>query len=383
MLHQHATRVRAGERHREALHGRERGGEIAVQVGRAEHLLLRRDVRVLAPRLRLLVAAALHRHARLQLQPGVSHLALKVGAHHAGALAVAPLHEQVALLVAPHLVQDEHVPQVGVEALGQEVHLHRAEAVVEIDGGAHTLGVLLLQIRRELDDGGLATDGGDVQILVEGLRGAEAAGVREAQVDVLGRVEAEVRPRAEDDMIHQVVLIQAPADEEAPLIVLPLVLGEHAPDVHRLRDDAVVAQHLVPQVVVAIFRPAGERGGHEEALVPIVRVLRPADEGHVGRMPVGVGVVPGAVVAVALRVLRRGIDVQAVAVVFREKVELQPAAVYLVVGLLRDIGLVRRQVHQVTAPAELADVVVLEGELGVGARLQVRAEAECLRLQFA
>ena len=73
---------------------------------------------------------------------------------------------------------------------------------------------------------------GDMQILVERLRGPETAGVRHTQVDILRRIEAHVRTRAKDHMIHHVMLIQTATDQETPTVILPLVLGEGATDMH-------------------------------------------------------------------------------------------------------------------------------------------------------
>ena len=178
------------------------------------------------------------------------------------------------------------------------------------------------------------------------------------------------------------MLVEASADEEAPLLVFPLVLQEGALDVDRLVDEAVVADGLVLQVVVVVLQAGGQLGGHEEQAVEAVVVLRPGDGGQVCRPSVGVGVLLGAVVAVAADVLHGGVDVQPVLIVFREEIELQAAAVDRVLHLLGDVGLVGRAVELVAATAELVHVVVFEGQLAVVARLQVRAEADHLVLQL-
>ena len=91
---------------------------------------------------------------------------------------------------------------------------------------------------------------------------------------------------------------------------------------------------------------------------------------------------PCSVVALSLSMLRRGIDTQAMTFVLGKEVKLQAASVDLVIGLLRDVRLMRGLIHQVTSPAELADVVVFKGQLGIVAGLQIRAKTQGLRLQF-
>ena len=384
MLHEHASGVGSREGDRQPLDGRQRRGEITVGVWRAEHPFLGGDARVLAPFLRLLILAALEGESGLQREPRREDgLAFERNAHYAGTRPVAAFLDEVALLVAADVLEGEDVAQVGIEALDKEVHLDAVvETVVEVDRGAEAVRFLFREVVGQLDQGGLATDRGDVQVLVEGLWRAESARVAGADVDVFRRVEADVGPGAEDHVIDQVMLVEASADEEAPLLVFPLVLQEGALDVDRLVDEAVVADGLVLQVVVVVLQAGGQLGGHEEQAVEAVVVLRPGDGGQVCRPSVGVGVLLGAVVAVAADVLHGGVDVQPVLIVFREEIELQAAAVDRVLHLLGDVGLVGRAVELVAATAELVHVVVFEGQLAVVARLQVRAEADHLVLQL-
>ncbi len=384
MLYEHASGVGSREGDRQPLDGRQRRGKITVGVWRAEHPFLGGYASVLAPFLRLLVLAALEGESGLQREPrSEDRFTLECDTHHSGTRSVAALLDEVTLLVAADVLESEYVAQVGIETFDKKVHLDAVvETVVEVDRGAEAIRFLFREVVGQLDQGGLATDRGDVQILVEGLWRAESARVAGADVDVFGRIETDVGPRTEDDVIDQVMLVEASADKEAPLLVFPLVLQEGALDVDRLVDEAVVADGLVLQVVVVVLQAGGQLGGHEEQAVEAVVVLRPGDGGQVCRLSVGVGVLLGAVVAVAVDVLYGGVDVQPVLIVFREEIELQAAAVDRVLHLLGDVGLVGRAVELVAATAELVHVVVFEGQLAVVARLQVRAEADHLVLQL-
>lgn len=88
------------------------------------------------------------------------------------------------------------------------------------------------------------------------------------------------------------------------------------------------------------------------------------------------------VVAVAVDVLHGGVDIDFMFFVGRKIVELHATAVDAVLGLLGDVGLVGRTVEQVTATAELLQMVVLEGQLGVGTGLEEGTEAYGLVAQL-
>ena len=223
--------------------------------------------------------------------------------------------------------------------------MNRAEAMIKIYGSTHALRILLLQVRGDLDDRHVATHGGDMQILVERLRGPETAGVRHTQVDILRRIEAHVRTRAKDHMIHHVMLIQTATDQETPTVILPLVLGESATDMHGLGDRTVIAKHLVLQIIVAIFGASRKGSGHKKAFIPFVGILGATDKGHVRRVTIGVRIFSGTVITLAFRMLGGGIHIQPMMVVAREKIEFQASPVDLVVGLLGDIRLVRRKIQ--------------------------------------
>ena len=76
---------------------------LTIYVRRAEHLLLRSDIRILAPLLRLLVTAPLQGSARLYLHPRIGHLTLQIDTHHTGTLSVTAFHQQVIILSLIHI----------------------------------------------------------------------------------------------------------------------------------------------------------------------------------------------------------------------------------------------------------------------------------------
>lgn len=97
---------------------------------------------------------------------------------------------------------------------------------------------------------------------------------------------------------------------------------------------------------------------------------------------VGVGIHVAAVVASARRVLERYVTARTVAAVGRRVVEREAPLVDGVAGLLGHHRLVGLQVESVAAAAVLLDVVVLGHETRVGARAEVGAHAQRLRLQL-
>lgn len=73
------------------------------------------------------------------------------------------------------------------------------------------------------------------------------------------------------------MLICSAAQEQAPLLVLPLVLEEEATDVHVLLEIAVVTEDYVFQTVIVVLCTESQVGGHEEQFLKRVDVLRPCD----------------------------------------------------------------------------------------------------------
>ena len=145
-------------------------------VGRAKHAALRRHV--VRPAEGLVVAAALEGVAGLQFETsGNAGLELRTDAGNGGPRGVAPLLDDVALAVLADLLEREDVVEHRVESLDEQVGLHAAEGAVEIDRGAQAVGVLGPQVGREPDEDHLVVESVDVQILVIGLRGPEAARV--------------------------------------------------------------------------------------------------------------------------------------------------------------------------------------------------------------
>ena len=105
-----------------------------------------------------------------------------------------------------------------------------------------------------------------MQVFVERLRSTETTCIRNAQVYILCRIEAEIGTRTEDDVVNQVVLVQSSTQEKAPLLVLPFVLEEEATYAHILLEVAVVAEDDILQAVEVVFCAKCQVGWHEEQL---------------------------------------------------------------------------------------------------------------------
>ena len=179
-------------------------------------------------------------------------------------------------------------------------------------------------------------------------------------------------------MVHEVVLVEAAADEQRPFPGLPFVLEIGPDDVHRLVGADVITDRTVRKVVVAVLRTERQLRGHEEQFAEGMDILHARGEGQVVRRAVGVEVLLAAIITLAGRVLERGVGIEAVAAVGRRDVERKASAVDGVVGLLGDEGFVGRLLQQVAAPAVLVDVVVLRRDARIGPRAEERAHAHGL-----
>ena len=170
------------------------------------------------------------------------------------------------------------------------------------------------------------------------------------------------------------MLVQASADQEIDLLALPLVLEEESRGVGRLAQVAAEPEVFVVQRVVVVLDAGREVRREEEQPLEGIGILCPGHNRHIVGPAVGRRVLLGPEVAVTVDVLRRQVDAQAVAVVGCEPVELQAAAVDLVVQLLGDVGHVGRLVEGISAAPELVDVVVLGCQPRVGRGLVVGPE---------
>lgn len=65
-------------------------------------------------------------------------------------------------------------------------------------------------------------------------------------------------------MVYQVMLVQAPSNEEAPPFVLPFVLQIGASYAHFLFHISFVTYHFIFQAIVVVFGTEGEVRRHEE-----------------------------------------------------------------------------------------------------------------------
>ena len=141
---------------------------------------------------------------------------------------------------------------------------------------------------------------------------------------------------------------------------------------------AVVTRHMVDQVGVVQLDTCGQLRGQEQQLAERVSILRTRHKGIVDGVTIGVGILACAIVTAATDTLKRSVDIQLVAIVLREEVESQTAAVDSVARLLGDLGLVGRNVEVVATTTILANVVVLGRQFRICRSLVIGAETDSL-----
>ena len=311
VFHQHASGIGTRQGHGQRWNRVVGHREITVGIRCTEHALFRSHIAGIAPRTGFLVLGFLEGDSGLQL-PDVapSQLTFHRQSVYRGSFLIATFNYQHPVFHA-QVGQGKHVRKVGIETFHQQVALPVAPAMVHIGREAQALRFLFLQVIGQFDHRHVSTHVGNVQVLVEGLRRTETERIAGTQVDVLGRIIAQVHTRAEYRMVQQVVLVQTAADEETPLVVFPFVLGEGTHDAHLLVRIPLVAPHVVLQIVLVVFQTGGQVGRHEEATVKMETVLCSGNPSQVGRRAVGIQVLSASVVAVPFDVLGRSIHTQA------------------------------------------------------------------------
>ena len=219
-----------------------------------------------------------------------------------------------------------------------------------------------------------------MQILIKGLRSTKTGSITQAEVNILRRIKTQIGTRTENDMIHQIMLIQTTSKKNPPLIILPFVLEKATVNIHRLFRLAVVSPHIVFQTVTVVFQSGSEIGRHKEATPETVHILCTPHGRKICGFAVGIQVLPTAIITVTVCIQSRSEKTQAMFFIGREVIELQATAINSMFQLFGYIGFVRRTIQQISSPAELLQMMILKSQLRVSARLEIRTETYCLVL---
>ena len=142
-----------------------------------------------------------------------------------------------------------------------------------------------------------------MQVFVKGLRCAESVRVASAEIDVLRWIEPEVCAWAEDQSVYKVVLIETTSDEDAPTAVLPLILCICTDDSHGLVCCSAVTGHVIPEVVLIVFKSDSQVSRHEQAIFCLIYILCASDPCEVLCISICIRVHASTVVAVSVYVL--------------------------------------------------------------------------------
>ena len=389
VANEHAASVVACKRQRETLQWVQRGSEIAVGVRAAHHFSVFLFRHFLVPYYSLVVSAALQRKACLQLEPFCEgSLSLYVQSEHLGTIGIVSFLHNVALVIlVVEVANGEHVVEYGVESFHQEVCLHVAKAAVEVCREAEAVRPFLLQVVGKHSHKSFASHHSHVKVLVKRLWCAEASRISGAEVDVFGGIVSKVGTRAEDDVADEVVLVKSSAKEEAPALVLPLVLQVSAADLGLLVEVAVVAENHVFKSVVVILCSQSEVGGHEEQSVELTHILCTHYIGKVFGGAIGFlchlallfrSRSHSAVVAFALGCLEREVGGQAVVLVGAEEVVVERTSVDVVLRLLTHVCRVGSLVEKVAAASVFVNAMVLQRDFRIRIKAQERAQSNGL-----
>ena len=198
-----------------------------------------------------------------------------------------------------------------------------------------------------------------MQIFIKRLWSTESLSITETDIHILSRIITDIGTGTENSLVHDAVFIHAPANQETPLFVLPLILGIGACYIHHLvqRDGGIFLNQLlqavtrcrrifgqssitillyvrclVMQIVVIELNASGQIGRHEQALVKMINILGTQHTGKVRSHPIS------AVITIAHDMLSRSIGAERMFLVLRESCELEPTRIDRVLQLLHKSG---------------------------------------------
>lgn len=137
------------------------------------------------------------------------------------------------------------------------------------------------------------------------------------------------------------------------------------------------------QGVVLIFQSAGEGSGSKEAVVHIAHVHAAGNPGQVFRLAVGIHVLLGTIVAVAVGVLDGGVSRNLMLVLFPEQIIAHASAIDDMLGLLGDVRLMRLQIKFITSTTKFVSGMVFQIDAAEMRRTVIGAETEGIHVQLA
>ena len=201
-----------------------------------------------------------------------------------------------------------------------------------------------------------------MQVFVKGLRGAETLRIAQAYIDIFGGIVAKVDTRAENKILHQVVLVETRTYEEAPTIVFPLVLEIGTTDMHFLVDVSIITRSIVREGIVVIFYTTGHLGRHKEQVVEAMHILHTRNQRKIIGIAIGIEVFAGTIIAVATGVLHRYKGVYLILAIGRIVVVVDATTIDDMLGLLGNHSLMRGQMHTIATTTFLVDTMIFEGK---------------------
>ena len=276
------------------------------------------------------------------------------------------------------LLQGENIVKVSEESLDKEISLPVAPALINVGRNAHTLRFFHAQIICKPDHGHSSSHIVDVQILVKGLRSAKSVRITRSEIDIFSRIVSEVGPWAENHLLDQIMLVQTTSDEDSPFIVLPFILSICADNPHCLGSGPSVAPHIIPEIILVIFKTCREVRRHEQAIVELMDILHSSHPCEVSGISICIRVHSCSVITIPVDVLERNESIESMLLIPGKLIVLDSSCVYAMLCLLGNHCLMRRKVKIVSSTPELLQVVILCSYLGIETSLDIASETHRL-----
>ena len=212
--------------------------------------------------------------------------------------------------IEPNLLKGKYICQIGEESFHEEVTLPVSPAMIHVRGNAYALRLFHPKVICQTDHRDSSSYIVDVKILVKGLRSTETIGIAGSEIDVFGRIISKVGTGAENQTFHQAVLVETTAHQDAPLLVLPFILGICTQDPDSLISNPVISPHIISQIVLIVFHTYCKIGWHKETAAHLIDILSSTHPCQVGSLSIRIRVLACAVIAFPADVLHRYEGVQ-------------------------------------------------------------------------
>ena len=170
-----------------------------------------------------------------------------------------------------------------------------------------TIGTLFTEVISQFNLNSFTTYSCHMQIFIISLRRTETGRICQTCLEILSRFIKEIDTRAENQLVYQVVLIEAGTHQHSELTHLPFILNKGTGYAYILLHITMITSHNIMQGVILIFKTTGKSSRSKETVVHIAYIHATGYPGQIIRFTISIHVLLRSIITVSIRMLNRTI----------------------------------------------------------------------------